>query len=187
MKFRLQAVAFQLRTVGNMICCMLTSYTVLIPLFTAERIDGALLRVWTVKHRSRYLRNLIMNHDHLHIADLSIWRTPKGVYLRNLIVKHRGKFILSPIGATTTEDTTAASQTMIQDLNTWILGLQTHAMTTPLGNRRVRKTTVIMVKQRAKNFTYSTTLTKFGLDPTTTTLQALRASFKELWVLKNIV
>ena len=45
----------------------------------------------------------------------------------------------------------------------------------------------MMVKQRAKNFTYSTTLIKFGLDPTTTTMQALRASFKELWVLKNIV
>ena len=50
-------------------------------------------------------------------------------------------------------------------------------------------TTVMMVKQRAKNFTYSTTvkLIKFGLDPTTTTMQALRASFKELCVLKNIV
>ena len=106
--------------------------------------------------------------------------------LRSLVVKHRGKFILSLIGASTTEDTTAASQTMIQDFNTWILDLQTHAMTAPLGNRRVRKSTVMMVKQRAKNFTYSTTLIKFGVDPTTTTLQALRASFKELWVLKNI-
>ena len=50
-------------------------------------------------------------------------------------------------------------------------------------------TTVMMVKQRAKNFTYSTTLKliKFELDSTTTTMQALRASFKELWVLKNIV
>ena len=76
---------------------------------------------------------------------------------------------------------------MIQDLKTWILDLQTHAMTAPLGNRRVRKTSVMMVKQRAKYFTYSTTLTKFGVDPTTTTLQALRASFKEPWVLKNIV
>ena len=49
--------------------------------------------------------------------------------------------------------------------------------------------TVMMVKQRAKSFTNSTTLEliKFGLDPTTTTMQALRASFKELWVLKNIV
>ena len=45
----------------------------------------------------------------------------------------------------------------------------------------------MMVKERGKNVTYSTTLTKFGLDPTTTTSQALRASFKELWVLKNIV
>ena len=57
------------------------------------------------------------------------------------------------------------------------------------GNRKVWMTTVMMVKQRAKNFTYSTTLKiiKFGLDPTTKTMQALRASFKELWVLKNIV
>ena len=55
------------------------------------------------------------------------------------------------------------------------------------GNRKVWMTTVMMVKQWAKNFTYSTTLKliKFGLDPTTT-MQALRASFKELWVLKNI-
>ena len=45
----------------------------------------------------------------------------------------------------------------------------------------------MMVKQPAKNFIFSTTLTKFGLDPTTTTLQASRASFKELWVLKDIV
>ena len=52
------------------------------------------------------------------------------------------------------------------------------------GNRKVRMTSVMMVKQRAKNFTYSTTLKliKFGLDPTTTTMQALRASFKELSV-----
>ena len=55
------------------------------------------------------------------------------------------------------------------------------------GNRKVMMTTVMMVKQRAKNFTYSTTLIKFELDPTTTTMQALMASFKELWVLKNIV
>ena len=48
-------------------------------------------------------------------------------------------------------------------------------------------TTVMMVKQRAKNFTYSTTLIEFGLDSTTTTMQALRAYFKELWILKNIV
>ena len=60
------------------------------------------------------------------------------------------------IGASTTKDTTAASQTMIEDLNTWILDLQTHAMTAPLGNRKVRKTTVMMVKKRAKNLTYST-------------------------------
>ena len=45
----------------------------------------------------------------------------------------------------------------------------------------------MMVKQRAKNFTYSTILTKFGLNPNNTTLQALRAFFKELWVLQNIV
>ena len=140
----------------------LISYAVLIPLFIAEQIDGVLLRVWTVKPLAGYLRNLIMSHDHLHIADLSIGRTPKGVHLRNLVVKHRGKFILSLIGAPTTEDTTAASQTMIQDLNTWILDLQIHAMTAPLGNRSVRKTTVMMVKHQAKNFTYSTTLTKLG-------------------------
>ena len=89
----------------------------------------------------------------------------------------------SLIGASSNEETTAASQTMIQDLNTWILDLQTHAMTAPLGNRKIRKTTVMMVKQQAN----SITLTKFGLDSSTTTLQVLRASFKELWVLKNIV
>ena len=55
------------------------------------------------------------------------------------------------------------------------------------GNKKIRMTSVMMVKQRAKNFTYSKTLIKFGLDPTTTTMQALRESFKELWVLKNIV
>ena len=57
------------------------------------------------------------------------------------------------------------------------------------GNMKVWMTTVMMVKQRAKNFTYSTTLKliNFGLDPTATIMQALRASFKELWVLKNIV
>ena len=57
------------------------------------------------------------------------------------------------------------------------------------GNKKVWMTTVMIVEQRAKNFTYSTTLKliKFGLDSTTTTMQALRASFKELGVLKNIV
>ena len=107
---------------------------VLLPPFTAEQIDEALLQIWTVKPQVGYLRNLILSHDHLHIADLSIWRTPKGVYLRNLIFKHKGKFMKSLIGAFTREDTTAASQTMIKDLDNWILELRTHAMTA-LGKR----------------------------------------------------
>ena len=139
---------------------MVTSYTVLIPLCTAEQIDGALLRVWTVKPLAGYLRNIILSHDHLHIADLSIWRTPKGVYIKNLVV------------AVTGTDTTAASQTTIDDLKNWILEIRTHDMTAPLGNRKVRNTTKMIVNQRANMFTYSTTMTNFGFDPTTTTIQS---------------
>ena len=50
------------------------------------------------------------------------------------------------------EETTADSQTMIKCLNNWILELRTYARTGPYGNRRVRKTTEIMLKQRDKEF-----------------------------------
>ena len=130
-------------------CSLVTSYTVLIPFFTAEQIDGSLLRAWSVKPQTGYRGEVILVSYHLHISDLSIWRTPKRSVPktpRSYLVKHRGKFMKSIIGAFVREDTTAASQTMIEDLNNWFLKLQTHAMTAPLGNRKVRKTTEMMVK-----------------------------------------
>ncbi len=158
----------------------MVSYQVRLPLFTSKQIDGVLLRVWTVKPQAGYLQNI--NQVHLHSADLSIWRTSRGLLLRNLVVKHRATFMKSLYRSVSREDTTAAADTMIRDLDNWITELRTYARTTPRGNRRTRKATELVVKQRSLNFTYRETLTKFGRDPSVTTLQALRASFKELWV-----
>ena len=82
---------------------------------------------------------------------------------------------------------TVAADTMIIDLDNWICELRTYARTASRGNRGIRKATDLMVKNRSDSLTYRSTLTRFGRDPTMTNLLALKASFKELWVLKCIV
>ena len=49
-----------------------------------------------------------------------------------------------------------------------------------------RKATELMVKHRAANLTYRSTLTRFGHNPSMETMVSVRAALKELYVLKNI-
>lgn len=180
-----------------------------LPLFTPDQINENLLQVWSIKPQPGYLQHLNQSY-HPH-ADLSIWSTPRGVFLRNLVVKHRATFIKALYRAASREDTTTAAGVLIRDLDNWVMELRTYAKRTPRGSddvirrvhrgsddvttsrraprgsRRIRKSTELMVKERARHFTYRATLTRFGRDPTPDTLRALRASFKELWVLKCIV
>ena len=46
--------------------------------------------------------------------------------------------------------------------------------------------TVLMVKHRAANLTYRSTLTRFGHNPSMETIVSVRAALKELYVLKHI-
>ena len=43
-----------------------------------------------------------------------------------------------------------------------------------------------MVKNRAANLTYRSTLTRFGLNPSMEIMVSVRAALKELYVLKHI-
>ena len=131
-----------------------------------------------------FLRNI--NQSFLKDAKMYIWNLPAGVRIRESIKEARGTFIKSLYTATDQLQTTAAANLLIKEIDTWIMELRTYAIkvrTSP----RSRKATELMVKHRAANLTYRSTLTRFGHNPSMETMVSVRAALKELYVLKILI
>ena len=82
---------------------------------------------------------------------------------------------------------TPEADLLIEAIDTWIMEMETYAKrvrTSPCS----RKATVLMVKHRAADLTYRSTLTRFGHNPSMDTMVSIRAALKELHVqLKHII